>query len=434
MVSIAMDDMSVIRDFSQHSGNNSKKNVLIKLVLSIVVFVYLFNPRFVALELRKVIDLFSLLIVLFYHLHIPVKRSNENSRRYNLLLVFLFYLIFGTCLFVLADFGNKYIFINNAYEILSCFFRSYITSRALVIVMKRYKFTWNDLTDVFAYSACIQLVCVLLAFLNPNIKSLFNGFTIANSRSDHVAFSTKYNEYRCFGLAENLFDSFGYTISLIIILTFISGLYNKNNKKIILSFFMLVMPLLNARTGMVLALLGMCCAFIIYSKRSPKQIIKIICIIVPCFLIGRYFINYLPEATREWIMDGSTSISDLLFSHNKSGIFLTLSNQFFFPDEVIFGAFGSPEMYGIGHSDVGYVQCIWKYGIVGSAFLIIGFFKGALSTAKSSQNEQTKAFILCVVILLVIYLYKMYPFVNLGSNLIIFTCLLSGGMKVAEKC
>ena len=412
---------------------NSIKVIFFKIILALVAFVYLFNPRFVALELRKVIDVVSLISVIIYHWHNPMIKKNHVFKNVNILVMFFIYLGLGTIIFILSDIGKRNIYLNNIYEVSSSFFRCFITSKAFIIFMKKYKFGWEDLTDVLALTGTIQLACVLAAFFNPSIKSTFNSFTIANSRSSYIAFSTKYNEYRSYGLAENLFDSFGYTISLIIIITFISGLYSGNNKRIILSFLMLAMPLLNARTGIVLALLGLSIAFLIYSKSSVEHIIKILFLLIPCLLIGSYFIKYLPESTREWITEGTSSISDLLFNHNKSGVFLTLSNQFIFPDEIIFGAFGSPESHGVGHSDVGYIQCVWKYGVVGSTLLIIGFLKSIISTSRMCQNEQLNTFSICVVSLLIIYLYKMYPFVNFGSNFIIFTSLMAGGIGVAEK-
>ena len=284
------------------------------------------------------------------------------------------------------------------------------------------------MTDIFIFAGCFQFVCVTLAFVLPDVKNYFNGLTVANSESAYIAFSTQYNPYRSFGLGENLFDSFGYVIALVILLTFIEGLFRTNTKIVILSGLMMIMPLLNARTGMVLAFIGLLISFVMYTRRSFLQLLKIVLLIVLFLVAGSFFFRNIPEETREWILEGGSSIIDLFFEHNSSGVFSVLSNHIIFPSNFVFGEFGAPEMFGLGHSDVGYIQCIWRYGALGSLLLFCGCAK-LLMHESINRNDRLKTFAACVLLILFVYLFKMFPFTNLGATFVILSYVFGARLK-----
>ena len=395
-----------------------------KVVLSMLCFIYLFNPRFIATDLRKVIDIISLCGMLISIILRPIRVKNGILKAMRILVIFFIYLLVGLVFHIILDSNNTVAYLNNVYDVLSVFTRCFIVSIFFWRIIRKKKYKWNDMLDIIILSGFMQLICVVLAFLFPQIKTLFNGFTIANSKSDYVAFSTKYNPYRSYGLGENLFDSFGYVTALIILLTFIEGMHRRNVKLVVLSGVMVIMPLLNARTGVVLALIGFFIAFIRYTKKSLIQSLKILLFAFGAMIVGAFFFKYIPESTQEWITDGTKSINDLLFKHKTTGVFGVLSNQFILPENLLFGEFGSPEMLGLGHSDIGYIQCIWRYGIVGTILLFWGYVNLSTYQNRITNNDRMKTFSICFNIILFVYLYKMFPFTNLGATLILLLCVL----------
>ena len=86
-------------------------------------------------------------------------------------------------------------------------------------------------------------------------------------------------------------------------------------------------------------------------------------------------------------------------------------------------------MFGLGGSDIGYIQCIWRYGVLGSLLLYCGYVRLLMYGSKTSRDDRKKLFGACTCVMLFIYLYKMYPFVNVGATFVILSYVLGSGLN-----
>ena len=291
----------------------------------------------------------------------------------------------------------------------------------------KYKnYTANEFYRYIMAVASVQLVCVILAFVSPGIKTIFNNLTIRNSFSERYSSILQrqwYASYRAYGLAENLFDGFGYVISLLIIIIFINGIDSKNTKITLLSLIMLVMPLLNARTGVVLCLVSM--VYVLFQYFNPKKVLKYVAGIV--FVIVAVFIlyNYLPSGLKIALSDGVEQTILLLRGGEKTGVYgEILSNDVALPQNILWGAGLSPERAaGFKGIDSGYIQCLWRYGVIGTILFLGAYMYIFIYTYLHSRSKKEKTLTISIMIIFYIYCFKLFFFSSYANNFVLFMIL-----------
>lgn len=270
---------------------------------------------------------------------------------------------------------------------------------------------------------CLQLICVILSFISPTIRTVFFALIKNKTTSIVIKMNMQYPGRRSYGLSENLFDSFGYISALLIVITFWKGMKENKIFYIVLSIIMLIMPVLNSRTGIALAIMGVTFIFITFkhNKRNLKFSLKILATGIPVlFIILLCGVYLLPESTFEWIQDGVNEIVNLLIYKQQIGTFEILSKYTILPDNVIWGAGSSPEYLNIAAMDMGYAQCLWRYGMVGTVLLLAGYLNSLRVGMQSTKRKEEKVLLICMFLFFFTYLYKIYSVGNMAGNLIIF--------------
>jgi uncharacterized protein with PQ loop repeat len=128
----------------------------------------------------------------------------------------------------------------------------------------------------------------------------------------------------------------------------------------------------------------------------------------------------LPENTKEWITRGLDATSTLVTTGEKTGVYsVIMGTNFVFPKNVFWGVGADrEELYGIG-IESGYVNCLWRYGVVGTMLLFIGVINMFRQTIKMTNGKNEKIIIFTFEVIFFVYLIKLFSIYNNGANIMV---------------
>lgn len=401
-----------------------KKTFLIDFILPFYLFVAIFLPNFCNISTRYIIFISNILILfaglmIYKKIHIP-------KIMLNIMLSFLpFWIYYSVLQLSRYFFGNplyRNLYKKNLYNMVNIFIFSFL------IFLIVYFFSSNNKKNLSEYNllirtAGIQFVCVVVAFVFPNVRNMFIDMNVKYSKDEVVANALMNLSWdvRSYGFAGNLFDAFGYIVSILIMICFAYGIEKKSNKYVVFACIMIIMPMLNSRTGILLSLVGILIVMLFYFE--PKKIFKYLFGGIILLILFVYILNNLNVDTREWIMKGIIQTWDLVSKGDTSkGVYSEIFGaDLVYPRNLFFGEGSSPELIG-GYAgiDSGYIQCIWRYGIFGSVLLLGGYIRMYIISYKSTENVMNKAVLVSTMIIFLTYLFKLFSISNYGANVLIF--------------
>lgn len=407
---------------------NSKKISKLELIFHVIfLFFFIFQPAILKLSIAHVLTMILILIIGWNSFG---KHAGKISLNKDLLFCiggffpfFVYYIFIMSIKLLFSSSEVSNILFYNIVIFLLVTFRIILSIIYLYILVKDKNFDLDKLMTLFIYVAVIQTILVILAFFIPALRSFFNGLTLKYSNSVYVKNALIRDTWRSYGFAGNIFDAFGYTTALLIVLTFIKGINKQKYWLIMLSVIMFIMPLLNARTGLYLAIIGIITTLIIFKiKVTPNNTIKGIISILLIIAFALISYSQLPEATKSWISVGFDSTVKLLKTGEKVGVYsVILQDNFIFPDNILFGAGGDPmDMANLSRGiESGYIQCIWRYGLIGTMLLFIGYINLYIMAYKSSNENFKRCISLSFMAIFFIYLIKLFSIYNTGANIMI---------------
>lgn len=409
----------------------SKRKIALT-ILSLWLFVYIFQLPLSRISMLYISNGVALLLIIPYSRYI---RVIDNIVRIIIGFVpFFLYFIITMSAHVLNN-GFKEVYKQNILYVFIYSIAILIAVSFLLTVLKEKVYTKDEFVKCFITVTFMQLLCVISSLLFPNIKDFFNSFIIKNSHSEAVVNATKaFGNYRAYGLADNLFDQFGYIIALLITISFAYGLFNKKKKIVFLSIIFLVIPLVNARSGLLLSLIGITIVSLYYIIREGfSKIYRLLLILLILVLFASFLLQYISNDTYEWIMTGYDELFVLFSKGDTSGKTITaLLSDMVWPDDVIFGAGGAPNGFGYKGIDMGYIRLVWMFGIVGSILLFVGYLNLFVVTYRNTYCEYGKAIIIAMSSLFFVYLFKLFPIYVTGGNMILFGCPIV--LMVTTQC
>ena len=404
------------------------------IVLALFYFFAIFYPPLIkGVPIVYLVFLFMLLYITYY----LVTRNRVMHVKRNTLKILYGFVPF--VIYVLVCMIYRVAFSNSTFEVAAYVFnlRHVLIAGLFVIVSyaslscfldKHKKITKNDIFKVFLIVALLQSICIILSYLHEGIQSLFVGFALKNGGSEIMQEAIDNNMFRAYGLSSFYFDALAYVLSGLSILAFAEGLHSKNNLLCFLATFVSLTSAMTARTGIVLSLIGFAIVLVYYFRDKVKinlnTIIKGVLIFCALILLCYVFYQNMPDERKLAVEYAVALTQKLLFDQELAGVYSQiLLADVVFPDNVLFGLNAMPETMGYfdntGHAiDNGYVQVIWRFGVVGLLLLLFGHAHFFYKIYKSSSNECTKSIIIAFVISLALYYIKIYPLNKLGANII----------------
>lgn len=399
---------------------------IMKFLLVMYLFIYIFSPPVIH-NTRLILDVVNFFIFLAWivcHKHVCV-----SFRKINTILPFLPFVIYiwmnglyltfiegPDAIIAYPDFE----FIRTAFLIIYLMFRVFLLCFVLKIFIDKMQLSMDEYSDLVILAGMLQFICVLLAFIFPSVRDIFLSMINANTEGavQKSIWAAMTNEQRCYGFADNIFDSIGYVAAFITAISIIKAVSRRDIKYYITSLCLIFISVMNTRTGVVLD--GLCIMMVVlffFKNNIIKNICMYCAVVFFMVIMGFYVSSLLPQETEIWLFGGMEAVYNLVFMQEYTGIFLEFYlNHLNFPNDILFGDGAIPDATYYNVSDIGYVQCIWYYGLIGTVILMLGilyFFY--YNYKKSTCNRELKCFVLCSAVIFFVYLIKLFSLYNLGG-------------------
>jgi len=396
---------------------DSKLNKSINRVLyTIILFFIIFNP-----PILKGFSFTKLFIVISFFVVIMITSTFKDAMHIKviknwilvLITIFCYYFLISSLNIIFYE-SNTSVIIKNIIIILSHNVSIVLVSLFVVYLFNKEHSNIYELFQCYVYAGVIQSILGIASFFIPKAKEFFNSLAAINSNSVFIREAMLNSSHRNFGFASQLYDNFGFAMSIIAILALICGL---RERKINYLFFIMIsfVAIINARTSIIL--IGISVILLLIRSNQPyKDFLRNITILVLLIYIAVIFysnFDFSMSQTTKWLKTGIDEMLSLVMNNQRVGYFNVLFNKFiFFPEsifELVIGTGMLPsDLVGRG-TDVGYVQNIWQYGILGSS-LIIYFYAYAFKKWIAKATDYSKLFAVLLCVMMVMYMIKLNCF------------------------
>lgn len=401
-----------------------RKDSLKRLYLYILMFFILFAPPLIK-NVNIIIPItFFYILVLFLKYRKELFEFLNNSAIKKFLLLFVVYLGYFFIIVGINFILGNVVDISNYIVSLYQFFLvmlSFIISMYFVIYMKKNNMTIIDLLSFIVGAGLIQAVITLLMLLNSSIKEYFINLMYVNTGNEKLK-GEWLTETRFYGFAQSLLDLFGLGTGIIASLP----LFFYSYRKVVLCYIplLILVPFMNSRTGLLIFVVALIIFMFSIILNRRKQIFGIV-ILISAFILVPVIFNFIREFspdTVNWIIRDFSS-----FFENNGGTAETLFSADFWqiPTNLFSFIFGTGHtLYnasGFAHSDVGYINSLWRDGIVGMA-LVYGNFIIFLQRAKENTDPKLKIIFDFILLSMVVFMIKAQIMVY-HPAMIIYFCL-----------
>lgn len=388
-----------------------------ELPIIIYIFLLLFAPPIIKhLNILLICFVFSFLAILFkYRSEVKEILVYKNIKKILKLLVFyyLWYLFTIFFNFIFTRQLYVYNYFINTYSICLVFPILFICCLHIILYCNKNQIPLKKIIEYIIISGLIQSGISILSFLVPSVKSFLLEI-MYNNTGEKLYVNSYHTIRRFYGFANNMLDSFGYGTGLLALIPLFYSF--KNGKKWLISVpFLLIVPCLNSRTGLVIFFIGFFVWFIFLIKNNYlKNYKKNLILFFVTILVLLFIIYQIKPIVLQWIIDDFSS-----FFTDKKGTADTLLSQHFWklPNffNCIFGtgynvaAFGGMRNVLGFDSDVGYINEIWKTGIIG-LIIIMYFFINLVKILMNDLEKENKFLIISIFITTLVANIKFYVF------------------------
>lgn len=392
------------------------------------LFVVIYNPPIINFNLLHIIAAISWLFLLVNRDEIRKRICIRKLQNVSLIFAaFMIYLgmnaaIHGNSITIMVDYFYM------IFEIIP--FCIYVVCR-----------TRNDEQSIIYYLkvvAGLQACLATLAFLVPSIKNYFNQRLISYGYGDVILSMTGYRQN---GFASSLASYASFFQAFIAVVCFYAVIHNKKVWINLGAFFIIAFSaIINARTSIVIIIIGV--MIILFSKTQNgisgmvgKLLIILFAIVALPFLFRS--IATSSNETYKWVFDGINDIQNILRGNvgSSNSFFYYYKNFWHLPTgmALIFGK-GSIIMGSVGRlkygvsSDIGFINDIWKGGILYSAVLWLGFvylLKRMTKTAKQLNNMTILFLLRFFGVVAIIINLKGFFFVKEAQTIILMLLFVS---------
>lgn len=346
--------------------------------LVIFIFLLLFAPPFIKnINLLLILTIFSIILIsVKYKDKLKLVIKNTYLKK-GMILTLIYYVwqAFTIIINIILSDMHLYNYAINYYSMFLVFPITFICCLYVIFYAQDNNINFNKLLKLIIYAGLIQSIITLLAFLFPSVKEVLLNIMYENT-GEKLYLNSYHTTRRFFGFANNLLDSFGFGTGILAVLPLFYSI--ENGKKWLITVpFLLLVPLLNSRTGLLVFVIGFI-TWVIYiiKNRLLQSYSKIfIYLIISTILLFTVIAIFYPT-TITWITDDFLSFfglksgtANILFSQD----FWALPNivNIFIGSGILVAAFGGLKHYLGFTSDVGYVNEIWKTGIIGLIIMLI---------------------------------------------------------------
>lgn len=329
-------------------------------IFIIFLYLYLFNPFFSVFtgnfHFGNLFPLFALLLFIFKKSEITLKYIRLFHKEFMLIMYLLVFTIMRSGIRGETPIITQHVigFIN-IFMILP-FIIDYIKRKRA----DASQYIVRSLLVVGSIASIITLFCVLMPEFNLYLKRVVMHYSMDELNNEM-------NDYRGFGFASLLSSDYGFIMGVLLV---IGCFFHKTNRWFIYFMPLIILAaLVNARTGLIIALTGL--LFFLISNRNLKYSIALVLLSVFIYNFSYELISFLNlnEKTIDWLTYTYESTSDALTSGdiNQSESLTALFVDFWImPDDMSQWLFGRGfdlfrNTQGVPPSDVGWIREV-NYG------------------------------------------------------------------------
>lgn len=408
-----------------------------KFWLTIYIFCFLFAPPLIpGINFSFILGGITLCILLIKYPKRLVSFLKKKNFIKVISLLGIYTLLFLFAYFLGSMFKNQDVsdnFLLNLYSIFLNFVITFICGIYLVFKCEDLEITRHELIKFFIYAGLIQFAIAMFALVNP----AFREWTIKMMTKETNAglMSTPWLlERRFYGLSNNLLDLFGFGMGIIAAMTLFYASAEDKKKFLLATPLLLVVSVLNSRTGILIFAIGLIVWFIGLIVLKKIKITKIILYSVSAILVtilGIQLISHFSPHTLDWIQKDFKSFIDPNATDGTATEIYS-DNFWALPEgyQVLVGsghnasAYSSYRVEDQVHTDNGYVNEIWKVGIIGLiVYMLLNFF--IIKQSYVNENERLyKIMYIFFGISMVVFLVKGSLVGYNPGNVIIYTLFL----------
>ncbi len=413
-------------------------NIIKDFWVVLYVFLYVFNCPVANINIRTALDLVNVAVLFVSMSKDKIIKLNRPLAK--LLLGFVPFLTYTLIMGVYHVLSISTITSDQYFSDFRVSFLVFVRIILFVAVFAKIceykKYTRDDVFKIMISVGLVQLFFVLFAFFVPKARTYFVTNMLARYKTERATRVSKMTQ-RSYGFSENLFDAFGYIVSLITAYTLVRFMNTKNVVNALIFILMFIPPILNTRTGLVFNFIIIVVVFLYHIRQIfSGKLIKILVILALSVLFLRTIYGMLPQTTQKWIYRGAVSVFKFIFEKEEEGVFSALKKDIIYPDNMLFGLGTSPQTVGIMGIDLGYIQCLWRFGIAGTVLLLFAFARmfviGFLAAGRKKYRDY-QCIILISGILFFVYLVKLYSINNIGSYAVYIPIIVFSIMPAKDE-
>lgn len=355
----------------------TKKNKLSIFLITFIFFLLYAPPVVKNINTLLIQFVFcSIMLLTKYYKDVFVFFKSKNIKKFILLfgLYFGWYIVVIIINYLLYHEVFLMNIIINFYSMGLVIVASFVCILYLFIFCNHNKISFNEIIKYIIYAGVIQGIICLGSFLIPSFKKILINI-LYYLTGDKLYIDPYHVSRRFYGYSNGLVDAYGFGSGVIATLPLFYSL--KNGKKILWTMpFLLLICALNSRTGLVIFALGFIIWLIhIIRQKKFKSYKKVLKGSITILCIAILLIYLIKPLTIEWIFTDFLSF----FSKEKFGTASVLFSERFwhFPHGIrlLIGCGYSVAGFGkmssiLGFSsDVGYINELWRTGIIGLSIL-----------------------------------------------------------------
>lgn len=400
-----------------------------KITAFVLLFILLYNPPIFGLQLTYPVYLLGIAYFIF-----AKKRINRTQGE--LLLLGGIVVCIGTVVTLLNGAGD--------FNMMgfSRLFTSFFCSLLIVDLLKTGSREFNEYTilEWIGYAALVQVAIILSAFFIPSFHSFL--LTLCGGGDYYSEKLGALSAFRGIGWTFAQYSDFAICqgIALLCLITVWSSRNPSRTKHKILRGIaltaMIISGILVARTFQLIIFLAflLWAAILLRTKGSAVLLknlaIGAVLLVVAVIAAVHMLSDYISEDTLEWAFEIYQNFGDT--GKLESASTDELKDFWFLPENINTLLFGDGRYVGLhnhptyAQSDVGYINSIYYWGIIGSFFYYYSICKSYSLCIRSTRSIVIKY--LCITILATILLYNAKGVAN-GFP---YACLILHGLMASH--
>ena len=401
--------------------------------LCLMCFLCIFLPPLISISMTY-IAIAGMTVYIAYVL-IRRKTGSLGIRCFELLMYFVPFLLYIIASLTFRIGGSStsledsaYIY-NVSHIVLALFYVSVSVIFLLLFLGQHREITENDFLRIILLAAGLELIFFLLSYFSGGLQNYFLRFVMRNGRNELTIQNINKYKYRAHGLTGYYLDNFSYIMSGLSVLTFSHALSTKKKLYLVLAALMTFSSVIAARTGILLSVIGFAIVYLFYNRKAKlKNILKMAGLIIITVILLALLYTQMSDARKELIKSAVMSTTELFSSGSKAktGVYSEiLGADLVLPDNVLFGIGSRPET--LGHYDAfgayidnGYMQMIWRFGLIGMILFIGAIIGCFIKMYRSSSEIHIRSCLVAFIVLVLLYFLKLYPVSIHGANFVYF--------------